>query len=142
VSGDEQPVQLPPSTRHSKVEPLSEELKVKTGVVLPEGLAGLESMVVFGAVRSTVQVSLAGEASVLPAASIARTSNVWLPSARAGETVYGLLQADQLPPSTRHWNVEPDSDELKEKLGVASFDGFPGVESMVVFGGVRSTVQL
>src|SRR6266852_314711 len=139
VSGDEQPVQLPPSTRHSKVEPLSEELKVKTGVVLPEGLAGLESMVVFGAVRSTVQVWLAGEASVLPAASVARTSNVWLPSASAGEIVYGLLQADQLPPSTRHWKVEPDSEELKASVGVLSLEGLDGLESMVVSGGGLST---
>ena len=76
MSGDVQAVQLPPSVRHSKVEPPSEELNVKVGLVLPEGLAGLESMVVFGAVRSTVQVRVAGEASVLPAASVARTSNV------------------------------------------------------------------
>ena len=32
------------------------ELKEKLGVVLLDGLAGLESMVVSGAVRSTVQV--------------------------------------------------------------------------------------
>ena len=56
VSGLVQEVQLPPSTRHSKVEPLSEELKVKLGVVLLDGSAGLESIVVFGAVRSIVQV--------------------------------------------------------------------------------------
>ncbi len=76
MSGDVQAVQLPLSIRHSKVEPLSEELNVNVGVVLPEGLEGLESIVVFGAVRSTVQVWVAGEASVLPAASVARTSNV------------------------------------------------------------------
>src|SRR5207253_9808306 len=87
VSGEAQAVQLPLSMRHSKVEPLSDELNVNVGVVLPEGLEGFESIVVFGAVRSTVQVWVAGEASVLPAASVARTSNVWLPSASAGEIV-------------------------------------------------------
>ena len=56
VSGLEQLPQLPPSIRHSKVEPVSEELKVKVGVVSPDGLAGFVSIVVFGAVRSTVQV--------------------------------------------------------------------------------------
>src|SRR5436189_5937658 len=46
----------PPSTRHSKVEPGSVELNAKLGVVLLEGLGGLGSIVVCGAVRSTVQV--------------------------------------------------------------------------------------
>ena len=39
-----------------RVDPASFELKVKLGVVLLDGSAGLESIVVFGAVRSTVQV--------------------------------------------------------------------------------------
>ena len=56
VSGLVHGVQLPPSRRHSKVEPLSEELKVKLGVVSLEGSFGLEPIVVFGAARSTVQV--------------------------------------------------------------------------------------
>ena len=49
-------VQLPPSMRHSKVEPGSVELKVKFGVVSFDGSLGPESIVVFGAVRSTAQV--------------------------------------------------------------------------------------
>jgi len=36
----------------------------------------------WGSARLTVQVTLAGSGSTLPAASIARTSNVWTPSAR------------------------------------------------------------
>ena len=56
VAGLVQGLQLPPSIRHSKLEPLSEELNEKLGVVLPDGSAGLESMVVLGAVRSTVHV--------------------------------------------------------------------------------------
>ena len=57
-------------------------MKVKSG--LPEllGSFGCAVIVVFGAVVSIVQVKLAGVASVLPAASVARTSKVWEPSAR------------------------------------------------------------
>ena len=58
VSGLVQELQLPPSTRHSNVEPLSEELKLKSGVVLPDGSDGLESIVVFGASMSTFAVAL------------------------------------------------------------------------------------
>jgi hypothetical protein len=76
VCGLLQVFQLLPSMRHSKVDPLSVELKLKSGVVLFEGSGGLESMVVFGAVRSTVQVRVAGLPSVLPAWSVARTSKV------------------------------------------------------------------
>src|SRR5947207_4814638 len=82
-------------------------------VVLLEGLEGPVSMLVSGAVRSTVQVWVAGEASVLPAASVARTSKVWLPSLSAGERVSGEVQAVQLPLSIRHSKVEPLSLELK-----------------------------
>ena len=96
-----QELQLPPSTRHSKLEPGSLELKLKLGVVSFEGLEGLASIVVFGAVRSTVQVCVAGLASVLPAPSVARTAKVWLPSASEA-VVCGLVQDVQLPPSTRH----------------------------------------
>ena len=40
-------------------------------------------IVVFGAVVSMVQLNDAGVASVLPAWSIALTSNLWLPAASA-----------------------------------------------------------
>ncbi len=76
MSGEMQAVQLPLSMRHSKVEPLSLELNVKVGVVLLEGFEGPVSIVVLGAVRSIVQVELAGVASVLPAWSVARTWKV------------------------------------------------------------------
>ncbi|MEP6812031.1 MAG: hypothetical protein ABI990_03485, partial [Actinomycetota bacterium] len=52
-----QDVQLPPSMRHSKLEPVSEELKLKLGVVLPDGSERLESIVVFGASVSTLAVA-------------------------------------------------------------------------------------
>jgi hypothetical protein len=46
-------LQLPPSTRHSKLEPPSDELKSNVGVVSFDGFAGPESTVVCGAMLST-----------------------------------------------------------------------------------------
>ena len=109
--------------------------------MLPDGLDGAESIVVSGAVRSTVQVSLAGVESVLPAGSVARMSNVWLPAPSA-PSVFGLEHDAQPPPSMRHSKVEPASEELNEKVGVVSFDGSGGMESIVVAGGVRSTIHV
>ena len=57
-SGLVQEFQLPLSRRHSKLEPVSEELKLKLGVVLFDGSAGCVSMVVFGASVSTLAVAL------------------------------------------------------------------------------------
>jgi hypothetical protein len=79
---------------------------------------------------------------VFPAASEARTWNVWLPAVNAGEIDSGLVQDVQLPASRRHSKLEPLSDELKLKLGVVLLDGSAGLESIVVFGAVRSTVQV
>jgi len=81
-------------------------------------------------------------ASVLPAASVARTSKVWLPALSAGEIDSGLVHDVQLPPSMRHSKLEPGSLELNVKLGVVLLDGSAGLESMVVLGAVRSTVQV
>ena len=53
VWGLVQVVQLAPSMRHSKVEPVSLELKVKVGVVLLDGSLGLVLIVELGGVLST-----------------------------------------------------------------------------------------
>ena len=66
--------------------------------------AGL--IVVFGRAVSTVKVREAGVASVLPGGSVARTSKVWVPSARVA-VVKGEVQVANVPPSTRHSKVEP-----------------------------------
>src|SRR3954454_12359629 len=100
-----------------------------------------EVSVTVGGPRSIDQVWLAAVASVLPAMSVARVSKVWLPSARAA-AVCGLEQGAQLPPSTRHSNVEPPSEELNAKVGVASLSSAGGPESIVVFGAVRSIAQV
>ena len=77
--GDVQAANAPPSSEHSNVEPDSLELKPKLAVVNREGAAGLEVIVVCGAVVSgawTVQVRVSASVSTLPAASVARTRNV------------------------------------------------------------------
>ena len=96
-------------------------------------------IVAVGGVVSSSQAQFDGVASVFPAASIARTSNVRGPSA-SGAVVCGVVQAAQAPPSTLHSNVEPASLEEKVKSGVESRDGSPGLVTRVVSGVVRSTV--
>jgi hypothetical protein len=72
----------PPSSRHSNVEPPSFDVNEKSASGVLAGSFGCAVIVVFGAVVSIVQVKLAGVASVLPAASVARTRNVCEASAR------------------------------------------------------------
>ena len=80
--GELQLVKAAPSRLHWKVEFASLEEKSKLGEALLDWLVGLVSMVVSGATVSTVQVVEGGEASVLPAASVAFTEKVWGPSLR------------------------------------------------------------
>ena len=74
-----------PSSRHWKAAtpepPASVPEKVKLAAAEAALAGGVESIVVLGAMVSTVQVKLAGVASTFPAWSIARTSKVWEPSA-------------------------------------------------------------
>ena len=78
---------MAPSRRHWKLAtpepPTSVPEKAKLAEADPLRVDGPESIEVFGAVVSTVQVELAGVASMLPAWSIARTSKVCEPSASA-----------------------------------------------------------
>ena len=65
------------------MEPVSVEEKEKLAALEVTVPVGPEEIVVSGGVVSwTVQVRLAGVASTLPAASMARTRKVWLPAAR------------------------------------------------------------
>ena len=72
-----------PSSEHLKVEPLSVDAN-ENETALPEVAPGLDVMLVSGGDRSTTHVKLAGVASVLPAASVAVTWNVWLAPSGAG----------------------------------------------------------
>src|SRR5687768_1772370 len=68
-----QAVKALPSTLHSNVAVGSSEVNVKSPVGSSVGLGSAVVMLVFGAAVSIVQSYVAGVASVLPAASVART---------------------------------------------------------------------
>ena len=96
--------------------------------------------VAVGAFVSRCHVQLSGVASVLPAASVARTWKVCELSVRPG-TVCGLVHGANPPPSMLHSNVEPGSVEVNVNDGVP-LDGSAGFVTMLVFGAVRSTSTL
>ena len=84
--GEVQALQAPASSWHSNDEPVSDEVNVKLAdavVTVPLGppVIVVSGGVVSGAATLTVHVRVAGEASVLPAASVARTLNVCEPFA-------------------------------------------------------------
>jgi hypothetical protein len=80
--GDVQADHDPPSIRHSKLDPASDEVNEKLAPVAFVGSVGCAVIEVFGGAVSIVQVKLAGVASVLPAVSVARTSKACAPSPR------------------------------------------------------------
>ena len=141
VAGLVHAVQAPVSTRHWNVEPASSAENSKVGLALLDGSAGTTVKELSGATVSTVQVWAAGLASTLPAPSVARTENVWLPSARR-PIVSGLEHTAQAPASTLHSNVAPGSLAENSKEGASSLDGSAGASSRVVFGAAVSTVQV
>jgi hypothetical protein len=94
-------------------------------------------MVVWGGVVSTVNDRSAGVGSVLPALSVALTSNVCGPSARVA-ALKGELQAANAAASTRHSKVPSGSVEAKLKEGAFLPVGPAGPSAMVVSGGVVS----
>jgi hypothetical protein len=71
----------------------SVDVNLKFALVLVVGFAGSAVMVVSGGVVSTVHVlAFAGDLSVFPAGSIARTWNECFPSTKGAE-VHGLVHA-------------------------------------------------
>ena len=106
-----------PSSEHSNVEPCSLPEKLNVAFVLWVVAAGApEPIVVFGAAVSMLQEWVAGDWSVLPAASVARTRNTCGPAARP-VYVLGDVQGKYGPSSIEQANVEPAS--LAVKLNVA-----------------------
>ena len=77
----------------------------------------------------------------MPAASVARTEKVWLPSAMllSGN---GEVQAVKPFPSRSHSNVDGVFVDANAKLGDESLEGSFGCEVIVVSGATVSTVQL
>ena len=143
VHGLVQSAQAPASTRHSKTEFASVAVKANVGVLSFVVPVGPDVIVVSGAVVSaggavpTVNERVAGEASVLPATSVARTETLWAPSLRAA-VVHGLVQSAQAPESTRHSKTEFASVAVKANVGVLSFVVPVGPEVIVVSGAVVS----
>ncbi len=79
--GDAQAAKAAVSSWHSNVA-ASTPVKVKSAVVLVVVASGRPVIDVSGGVASSDQEKLAGLASVLPAASLARAWKVWEPSLR------------------------------------------------------------
>jgi hypothetical protein len=138
-AGDVQGEKPARSSEHSKLEPVSLEVKVKVALVLVVVGGGPDAMVVCGAVVSTVKAWVAGVASTLPAASVARARRVCGPSARRA-VVCGEVQRANVPASTAHSKVAASFAETS-KVGVVSFVGPLGPDPIVVSGGVVSTVN-
>ena len=133
------------SSLHSNVEPASDAVNVNDGAVPFVGPVGPPVIVVSGAAVSTVNAASPGVASTLPAASVARTENVYAPSA-SGPTTRGDVQLTYVPvvapgPSSLHSNVEPGFVEVNVNDGDATFVGPVGPDVIVVSGAAVSTVN-
>jgi hypothetical protein len=132
------------SSLHSNVAPGSEE-NVNDWLVADVVPVGPPVIAVSGAVASTVNEREAGDASGVPNPSVARTENVYEPSA-SGPYARGDVHATHVPvadpgPSSLHSNVDPVSEPEKPNDG----DALPvvpvGPESLVVSGAAVSTVN-
>ena len=99
------------------------------------------TIVVSGGVVSTVQAYVAGVGSTLPAASTARTASVWLPWP-SPVYVTGSVHATNGPPSRLHSYVTGLSFEEKSNVAVVEFVAAGGPLTIVVSGGVPSTVHV
>src|SRR5947209_13179184 len=97
-------------------------------------------MLVSGAVASTVHAAVAGVASTLPAASVARTEKLWLPSASV-PVMYGDEQLDHEPPSSLHSSVAPLSVAENPSVAMVALTVPDGAVSNAVFGATVSTVK-
>jgi len=84
---------------------------------------------------------VAGEESVLPAPSTARTRKVCDP-APSPVYVCGLVHAANGAASRLHSKVAPVVSDVKSKVAVVSFVGPAGADVIVVSGAVVSTVQV
>ena len=131
----------PASIRHSNVEPGSLAKNVNCGVVWRVVPLGPSSIAVFGAAVSTVNDRLAGVGSVSPAASVARTVKVCVPSASVA-SVRGDVHDPKASLSTRHSNVVLASLEENVNVGVAMLIAPLGPLSITVSGAAVSTVNV
>jgi hypothetical protein len=89
----------------------------------------------------TVQLSVAGVASVFPAASVARTET-WCERSASDEYDFGEAQLLHLPPSSLQAKVDLDSLEVNEKLAVVAVVLAAGPLVIEVLGAVVSRLGL
>src|SRR4051794_5306703 len=139
VNGDGHAANAPPSTLHSNVEPGLLDSNAHVGVVSLVGPSGPEVIVVSGVVVSITKVRDAA-VPVLPAESVARTWNVWLPPASVA-AVNGESQSANASASTRHSNAASASD-VKLNVGVVSLPGLTGPPVIVVAGAAVSITNV
>jgi hypothetical protein len=135
--GEVQASHVPPSSRHSKCAAESSALNDSDASAPTTTAAGTAVIDVCGATVSTVNDRVAGDESVFPAASVARTATVCAPSVSAA-VVHGLVQLVDGLESTRQRNVDDVSLEVKANVGVLSFVGPFGPEMILVSGRVVS----
>ena len=131
--GDVQGTNAAASSLHSNVEPASLAEKVNDG--------GPPSIVVCGAIVSTVNSRVTGELSTFPTLSMARTANVCAPSASV-VSVRGDVHAANCPSSSLHSNVEPGFVDVNANVGVLSLVAPVGPSANAVSGLTVSTVKV
>lgn len=124
-----------------KVEPLSDELNVKTALVDATVPDGPESIAVSGGVLSMVHVRDAGVGSTFPAPSRARTANVCVPSPKP-EYIFGDTHAANPEPFNEHSNDAPTVSDENVKVALLALVADGGAESILVSGAVVSTVHV
>ena len=136
-AGELQPANAAPSSEHAKLTSCSPAAKPKTAVAFSVATGGLSVTSVPGGVVSTDHVWTAGEASRLPAWSVARTRNSCDPTA---SPVYsrGDEQAAKAAPSSEHSNVEPVSVAVNVNDAVVSRLAAPGCEPIELTGASTS----
>jgi hypothetical protein len=143
VTGEEQAAKSAPSSAHANVELLSLEMNANVAVVSLVAPLGPDVIVVSGAVvssGSTVHVCAAGVPSVFPAASVARTRRVCVPSPTV--SAKGAEQGSKPVASSAHSNPDAVSLELKVKVALVLIVPAGGAVVIVVSGAVRSIVKV
>ena len=140
VRGDVHGANASVPRRHSNV-PGSDAVNVNCGVVTLIVPVGPDSIVVSGAAVSIVNIREAGVGSTLPAASVARTVNACVPSASVPR-FRGDEHGWNVPVSSRHSNVDPDSLAENVNTGALLLVVPVGPVLIVVSGAVVSTVKV
>lgn len=131
----------PESSRHSNVAVPSSDVKLNDAAEEFDALGGVDKKLVSGATVSTVQVYDAGEPSMLPAASVARTAKVCEPSAMPLK-LWGDVQDAHGPVSNRHSYVTGLSSDVNANDADVEFEAKGGFDVMVVLGAVASTLHV